>query len=214
MFKLNVTPRNSTAQSNYSLRKQGLIPAVYFHKGEASEPLTVTLKDLNRALSSHDPIIQLSNNKMAIIKEVQLHTVTSKIVHVSMQGVVAGEKFHKEIPVQCTHDENAGWVKAGMILMHMMKTVTIETTPENVPEALIVDVSALEKGDVFRVKDLTLPKGVKVMDDPEDQIAHVGYPHVETESAPTAAAEPEVVGKETATAEKNAAPAATTKDKK
>lgn len=189
MFKLNVTSRKAGSESNSSLRRKGIIPAVYFHKGDQSESLSISAKDLSRALSSHEPVIQLSNKKMAIVKEIQVDPISGKVLHVSMQGVIAGESFQKEVPVVCTHDENAAWVKQGMVLSTSLKTVTIETTPENVPESIEVDVSHLEKGDVLRVKDLKLPTGVKVIDDEEEQVAHVMYPHVEEESTTEAVTE-------------------------
>lgn len=186
MFSLKVESRQVGAQSNNSLRKTGFLPAVYFHKGEDSVALKVSVQELAKALASHEAVIKLSNHKMAVVKEVQRDPVSNKIIHVSLQGVVAGEKFHKTVPVVCTHEEGCSWEKLGMSLTQSLKEIEIETTPENVPEAIRIDVSDLQKGQVLRVKDIEVPKGVRIVDEEETQIAHVHFPHVEAEEEPEA----------------------------
>lgn len=185
MFSLKVETRDANAQSNNSLRKVGLVPAVYYHKGEPSEALKISLTELKKAMSSHEAVIQLSNKKMAIVKEIQRDPVSSKIVHVSLQGVVAGEKFHKSVPIVCAHEDDCSWQKQGMILIQTLNHIEIETTPENVPESIVVDVSTLQKGHVLRLKEVVAPKGVRFMESEDTQVAHVTYPHVEEEKAET-----------------------------
>ena len=46
-------------------------------------------------------------------------------------------------------------------------TITVRTTPRNVPGAFIYDVSAMAVGDVVRAGELTMPDGVELVDDPE-----------------------------------------------
>lgn len=186
MFQLEVSPKNQNV-SNTALRKSGLIPAVYFHKNEQSVPLMIKMSDLNKLSQSHDPVIALSNGKMAIVKEIQISPVTSKVLHVSLQGVVSGEKFHKDVALVFVNAENAKWKKEGMVLHHPLNVVTIETTPESVPDHIEVDVSTLTADTVLRVKDLVLPKGVKVLDDQYLEVAGVTFPSIKEETPETTA---------------------------
>lgn len=184
MFTLPVEPRTKTV-SNHALRKKGLVPAVYFHKGEASENLTVSMKDLTKALLSHDPVLQLSNSKMAVIQDIQKDPVSLKVLHVSLHGVVAGETFEKSVPVVLTHSEGCNWQKQGMHIVQQMKEVVVKTTPENVPEKIVVDVSNLEKGQTLSVKDLTMPANVTCVEDEDTIVATLAFAHNEEEEPST-----------------------------
>jgi large subunit ribosomal protein L25 len=191
MFMLEVSPKNQSV-SNVALRKSGLIPAVYFHKNEPSVSLMVKLSDFLKLSHSHNPVITLSNGKMAVLKEVQIDPVSSKVLHLSLQGVVSGEKFHKDIPLVFVNAEDSKWQKEGMVLHHPLTILTIETTPENLPEHIEVDVSVLTKDTFLRVKDLKLPAGIKVLGDQDVEVAGVSFPSVK-ETTIEATATPETV---------------------
>lgn len=78
-----------------------------------------------------------------------------------------------------------------------MSEVEIETTPENVPEFLEIHVDNLTKDEVIRVKDIKV-EGFKIIDDPEQEVAMLTYPHIEKEEpkVETAATEVPEIGKE------------------
>ena len=184
MFTLPVEKRTNDV-SNHALRKKRMIPAVYFHKGEPSESLSVSVKDLTKALLSHEPVLKLSNSKMAVVQSIQKDPVSLKILHVSLHGVVAGETFEKTVPVVLTHTDDCSWQKQGMHLVQQVKEVVIKTTPENVPEKIVVDVSNLEKGDILSVKDLNMPSGVKCVEDAELVVATLAFAHNEAKEEGT-----------------------------
>jgi large subunit ribosomal protein L25 len=51
-----------------------------------------------------------------------------------------------------------------------MHDLTVECLPSNIPDKIQVDISNLDLGDVLHVKDIKVPEGVKVLDDPEDTV--------------------------------------------
>ena len=167
--------------SNHKLRQQGAVPVVYFHKHEPSVSLEVKLSDLEKVLKSHESVLELSNGKMAVVKEVQRDPVSQKLLHVSFQGVVKGEKFTQAVKVILTHDEKCPWKNDGLQLRQTLDSVTVETTPSKLPDNFTVDVSNLTEGEHLKVKDIQVPEGVEVLDDPEQEVAAVAHVKVAAE---------------------------------
>ena len=69
-----------------------------------------------------------------------------------------------------------------------------------IPEHLVINVEALEMGDVARVSDLVVPDGVRVLEDAEEVICSVvaqraGEEEGAEEGVVAGAGEPELVGK-------------------
>jgi large subunit ribosomal protein L25 len=91
-------------------------------------------------------------------------------------------------------------VREGGILDQVMRELSVEVDPVNIPNHIDVDVSSLTIGHSVHVSDLVLPEGVTVLDDPDATVAVVSAPKV-VEETPVAAteteaiAEPEVIGK-------------------
>jgi large subunit ribosomal protein L25 len=89
-------------------------------------------------------------------------------------------------------------VKEGGLLDFQVREVHIECLPTAIPDSIDVDVTPLGAHDYYRVKDLKLPEGARVLDDPERVVVGVTIARAEvaevTEDAATTA-EPEVVKK-------------------
>ena len=98
--------------------------------------------------------------------------------------------------------EPVGVKRDSGILQNLMRDIEIECLPDRIPGHIKIDISGLEIGQSFRVSDLQIGEGIKILTDPEDVIVNVIAPAVE-EVAPVAAevapapevAEPEVIKK-------------------
>jgi len=90
-------------------------------------------------------------------------------------------------------------VKEGGILDWQMRDLHVECLPNAIPDKIDIDITALNHHDYYRVSDLKLPEGVKVLEDPERVVVGVTHARAEvTETAATAEAapaEPEVIKK-------------------
>ncbi len=134
---------------------------------------------------------------MVILKELQRDPVKGRPLHVDFLEVSMEKKIRVEVPLALS-GESTGVKNKGGILEHGLRQLLVECLPLNIPEHLTADVSALDIGDVLHVADLTLPEGVRVLDDPERVVVSVVSPTLEeAPAAPEAeaAGEPEVVGK-------------------
>ena len=72
----------------------------------------------------------------------------------------------------------------------------METTPDNIPSNIEIDVEGLVIGDVKTVADLSIPANVEVLDDGEQTVVTVSAPTEVPEESDEEVAEPEVIGSE------------------
>lgn len=201
-LRINAQTRQRVAKGdNRRLRAAGMVPAVVY--GGKGEPVMVTVNEhelelILRGARRSSAIFTLAlgqdgAQEQAIIREMQRHPVTSRVVHVDFQRVDMESEIEVEVPVHEVGSAPIG-VRNGGILEHVTRTVTVRCTAATLPKRLDVDLSELELNASFHVSDLKLPEGIKVLDDPETALFTVLPPKGEAEGA-AGAAEPEVIGK-------------------
>lgn len=183
------------------LRARGSIPAVLYGHGSQNVSIAVDPKKVVEILTSEtgrNTIFKLDVNgrfEDVLIREYQLHPVKGTLLHVDFQRVAMDEVMEFEVPVEVVG--TAPGVKAGGILDVVLRELTVECLPSEVPDHIQVDVSNLEIGGMVRVSDLQVDTSkIKVLNDPHLVVLVVTAPRVE-EEAPAAAAEapaePEVI---------------------
>ena len=136
-----------------------------------------------------------SGQAMAIIKDIQYHPVTERMLHIDFCRVSLKKKLTVPIPIAVV-GESAG-VKEGGILEHLLWEVDVECLPTQIPEKIEVDISLLNIGDTIHVRDLKEEEGIRILTDGEKTILSVVPPRViEKEEVKEEVAEPGVVGEE------------------
>lgn len=159
------------------LRKQGLIPAIVYGHNFDPVPISVKANELESILHKYKGETLLFNLEVqngetqriqAILKDYQLHPVTDKIIHLDFVAIKEGETVSIDVPLEFV-GRPVGLTKGGVIEI-FMHDLTVECLPSNIPDKIQVDISNLDLGDVLHVKDIKVPEGVKVLDDPEDTV--------------------------------------------
>jgi large subunit ribosomal protein L25 len=115
------------------------------------------------------------------------------------------EKITAEVTIEPVGEAD-GVKNFGGLLEQSIRSLSIRCLPQNLPEIIKVDVTALKIGDSIHIRDLALPAGVEAQDDGDLTVFIVAEPTV-AEAEPAAAAEakaPEVIKEKKAEA---AAPA-------
>jgi large subunit ribosomal protein L25 len=187
------------------LRNEGLVPAVLYGHGETPAMLSVTARDLENLLrhGGHGLLNVECNGKTesAVIKEVQFDTFGVHPLHVDFSRVSAGERVRTEVEVVLKGTSPG--VANGGVLNFMMHSLEIECPAENILEQLPINISGLELNKSILVKDVKLPEGMKILNDPDVVVVAVAPPVAEAETAPSEAgvAEPEVIRREAKPAE-------------
>jgi large subunit ribosomal protein L25 len=184
------------------LRKEGFIPCV-FYGPELPEPVVgkIGTTKISRLLDvSHWETMRINltlpsgGEEMCIIREVQRHALTGKLVHIDFMRLLKGRKVTMNIPVRIHGKESCVGIKDGGVLENLHE-IEIETLPINIPEFIDVDISKLALGDMIHVKDLNLGDDLNVLADPEEVVAIVAVPRVVEETIAGEAKEVEVVAK-------------------
>jgi large subunit ribosomal protein L25 len=154
------------------LRRQGLIPGVLYGQ---SSPVAITVgeRELRAALTtpagSHavlDVAIDGGSTHSAILKEFQRDKVRGTITHIDLQEVRLDQPIQTAVSVTLV-GEPIG-VREGGILTQVTTEVNVEALPLEVPQHLEADVSELGIGDAFRLAQMEIPDGVRLLDDPEE----------------------------------------------
>ena len=204
--QLKAQMRNVTGKTQVKrLRANGAVPGSVYGTHTKPYNITVSTRELGDVLhraTGENVLVDLlveeggkTNNRLALIQEVQHHPFLDTILHVDFHEVLATEKLHTKVPVRPV-GEPAGVKNGGGVLEYVMRELHVECLPKDLPELLEVSVEKLEIGESIHVKDVVPPAGVTLTDDEDMTIFLVVAPIAEEVTATTeaGAAEPEVIG--------------------
>lgn len=204
---LNVKQRNATGKKVAELRKTGYIPGViYGHKvknANVSVSVNEFIKIYGRAGESTLIDLNLegvSEPLKVIIQEVQRDPVKQKFLHVDFHQVNMYEKIHTHISLVFKGDAPAVKNFGGVIVTNK-SSLEVKCLPADLVHEISLELSSLENlDDAIRVKDIQVPKGIEVLDDPHEIVVNVSESRTEQEAATItesseAPLEPQVVGK-------------------
>ena len=195
------------------LRSKGRLPAVLYGPGRPTSHLEMDRAELERTLDHGDRLIALNIEGgtppecQAMIKEIQYEPVSHRPIHADFQEIRADQRLTVKVAV--TLRGTPAGALAGGVLNAVIRELTVECLPVDVPEGLRVDVSALQIGNVIRAREVKLPADVVLAVDPEAVVVALEAPRTEKDLeaavAVAGAIEPEVL---TAKKEEEAAEAA------
>ena len=123
-------------------------------------------------------------DKVALVKDVQLHPISGDVIHTDLYEVDLTAKLQVHVPLHFVG--KAGGVVRGGILQPIVREIEVECLPMDIPEFFNVDVSELDIGESIHVEDLPIPEGVSAIYESNFAVVTVVPPTVE-ETQPTAA---------------------------
>ena len=185
------TGRPTGSRASGRLRAAGKIPGVLYGHGLAPVPLAVDRRELRHALSGPagvNAVVQLkvgADTHPTVVKDLQRDPVRRTVTHIDFIVVRMDEEITVEVPIILEGEARRVLSDDGVI-EHSLQSLSVVTTPADIPTHITVDISNLTVGDVVRVGDLALPRGVTIVVDPDT-------PVVVAAGAP-AEPEPEVEG--------------------
>lgn len=205
---LEVTRRERTGKEvAKKLRKAGKVPAVVYGGHRDPVAIEVDRKAVSELIQKSEHGVRsvfllkmagTDQQRHAMIKDITIDPISRKMKHIDFVRIVMDEKVRVTIPVHVT-GVATGVKVGGGLLDFQVRELHVECLPGQIPDSIDVDVTPLDGHDYFRIKDLKLPEGVKVLDDPERVVVGVTHakaePVDETAAAAAGAAEPEVIKK-------------------
>ncbi len=186
------------SRSARRLRRAGNVPGVVYGGGEDPVSFQVQARELRQALAHGGAVIDLEVEGAAatpvVVKELDRHPVSGYTTHIDMLRVRLDVKIQSTVVLELTGAEDAPGVKEGGVLEHVTRELTIEALPNDIPDSIQHDVSAMVIGDTLTLAALAAPPDVVLLDDPETVIATLTPPKLQLEEEDEIEEETEVVG--------------------
>lgn len=177
---------------NNKLRSAGKVPAVIYGP-EVKGSLPITIPEKEFVLLSRKGVNSLlfdlvfeGHHYSTLVKELQLHVLTKKVIHIDFYSVDLAKTIEVEIPVKITGDCKG--VKAGGILEQKIHKAKVKAIPEKIPNDVTIDVTEIQVGTSLKVKDIKLEDGVEFVTHLEEAAVTVKLPRAAKEEATAEAA--------------------------
>ena len=146
------------------LRKNGIIPANYYYKGEKNINLSVVKIELLKSLRLGHRIFEVNlqgSTQYVMLKEIQYHPVTDDIIHIDLMRIRRDEKMTISVPLVL--EGAATGVKEGGVVMQNLTSIEINCLPADVPEQIIVDIADLAIHASLNVEDLDVSEELEIL---------------------------------------------------
>lgn len=183
-------------------RSKGRLPAVLYGHGQNPVSITLDSKEANRYFHSGEKVFTIElpgedKGQTVILKDLQFDHLGTNVVHVDLARVDLDEEIFANVHINL-QGEAIGLKKADAILTFPNKELRIRCTVRTLPDHLDVDISQLDLGQAIHCRDIVLPAGVTLAEDPDAIVAaitQVKEQVVEAEAATAdgAPAQPEVI---------------------
>lgn len=169
-INLNLDARTVQGKKVKQLRKDGIVPAVVY--GEGVDPINGqaaynVIEKVVREAGRHTPVHLTIDNKkhIAMIKDVDIEPVKSRLRHVSFHAVNQNEPVVAEVPIRLVGEGESEAEKAGLIVLQALDKIQVRALPLDLPDGLEVSIAELkEAGEQVTVGDITLPANVELVD--------------------------------------------------
>lgn len=187
IVNLNAEKRSLTGKgAARALRREGRIPAVLYGSDIDTEPLSVSIQELERMFNSpafSRGLINLAvkngktGSRTVMIKEFQRDPVKNHYLHIDFYEIKMDRKIATMVPVVTTGTSKG--VEEGGILQTIRRELEVYCLPANIPEQIEIDISELDVGDSVHVSEIPLAEGVEIPYEADFTILTVVSPKME-----------------------------------
>jgi large subunit ribosomal protein L25 len=183
--KVSVEVRNESGKgSSRRARAAGKVPGILYGRKEPPVTITVDPHALVKSLDKErkrNTVLSLAVGKdhvvTAMIRDVQIHPMSRKVVHVDFIRVSMDEEVNVTVPLIMIGTP-VGVVNGGN-LHQSMHSIPLAAKPAAIPAKLEIDVSGLNIGEALHASDLKLAAGVRVLLEAKEALASVVMPRAE-----------------------------------
>jgi large subunit ribosomal protein L25 len=200
MAKLMAKKREKTgSRASRALRRDGQIPGIVYGHGETPEAITLSEHDVEVAVLHGERVLEVSidgKDQNVLVKDVQWDLFGHAVIHVDLTRVDLNEQVEVTVPIVLRGTPEG--TREGGVLNQQLSETTVSCLVRSIPEEFVHNIHDMQVNDQVFLRDLELPEGVTLVDDPDElvcQLSIVEEPTVaEEEELAEAPAEPEVIG--------------------
>lgn len=173
---LTETGRPLGSRASRRLRREAKVPGVLYGLDADPVALAVSYSELRQVLTTDaglNALISLEvdgERHLSLVKELQRHPVRDEVIHVDFVRIDATAELSVDVPIVLEGEARKVTDENGMVDQTLFM-LTIFSSPDAIPNELIVDISELELNDAIRVGDINLPAGVRTEVDPDEAVA-------------------------------------------
>lgn len=173
-LEINAHPRKQTGKSETKrLRKQGNVPCVMYGGEEILHFYAEENSFIELVYTPNVYIVTINmdgEKRKAVLKDIQFHPVTDKIIHIDFIEVFDDRPVTIIVPVNLTGDSVG--LKAGGKLRLKRRRLTIRGLADVLPDKLDIDISKLDIGQTIQVEELSFD-GIEILDPPRAMVVAV-----------------------------------------
>jgi large subunit ribosomal protein L25 len=172
--QLTATVRTETGKgASRRARRAGKIPAVLYGHGADPQHLELPGHDFAAVLrhSGTNAVLTLDiggKEQLALTKALDIHPIRRTIQHADLLVVRRGEKVVVEVSVVVE-----GEAAPDTLVTQETNAIEIEAEALSIPEQLTVSVEGAEPGTQIAAGQISLPRGVNLISDPELLVVNV-----------------------------------------
>lgn len=200
--KLTATPRTVTGKHVGQLRRAGVLPAVIYGPGTKPQSIQMNSREASKVFRRvHGAeLIDLElegQTHKVLVHDLQRDSIRGDFLHADLYVVDMSRPIRVRLPIRLVGTSPAVTSLSG-VLVRGIPELEIECLPGDLITQVEIDLGELKEiGNALHVRDLILPKTIKVLTDSDEQVARVTYQAKEEDlSTPTTAtAEVEVIEK-------------------
>ncbi len=177
-----------------ALRRQGMVPAVIYGGSKANEYVFVDERFVRKQYERggfSNRIVELQTNGASVRvlpRDVQLHPVSDKPIHVDFQRLIPGQQIRIAVPVTFTGEAEAPGLKRGGIVNVVRHEIDVLADADSIPNRIVVNLAGLDINESIHISAVELPKGVRPALKRDFTIASITAPTAVREEALEAAA--------------------------
>jgi large subunit ribosomal protein L25 len=179
-----------------TLRRSGNVPAVLY--GRETQPVHLSISETQmekafRKVAARQAIFNLAVqngetfNKTVMIKELQTHPVSNRILHIDFYEIDMNRKIRVKIPVVIRG--KAKGIEQGGFIQIIQREVEVLCLPLRIPDSIEVDVTELKIGDSIHVKDIPLESDIEISAEVNFTVVTLLSPKAEEVAKPEEAVE-------------------------
>ncbi|MEZ5047396.1 MAG: 50S ribosomal protein L25 [Chitinophagaceae bacterium] len=160
-------------KASRQVRSEGKVPCVIYG-GSSNIHFSTTLKELKPLVYSPEFKVALidvdGKATKCIMKDLQFNKITDEVTHIDFLELVPAKKLNANIPLKFIGQSKG--VKEGGRFVIKMNAINVRITPEQLADAIEVDITNLEIGKNLRIEDIKL-ENVEIMHNKRIPIAAV-----------------------------------------
>ena len=167
-FELSATAREGAGKgAARATRREGRVPAVIY--GDSKEPVMISLEEkyVAKALQTGTLFTSISEldvegkKHLTLVRDIQLHPITDRPIHVDFLRVNDKTKIKVNVPVNFINNEECPGIARGGVLNVVRYDIEVFCRATKIPESLTVDLTGLDVGDSISFSAIDVPEGVE-----------------------------------------------------